>query len=54
MKRKRTYQSEHVEQVRPDAVVPLLTAGCIVALDVAKSKFVAALATAQRAKLTGE
>ncbi len=45
MKKKRTYHSEHVEQVRVQDVLPMLVGGCIVALDVAKSKFVVALAT---------
>jgi transposase len=45
MKRKRTYKAERVEQVRIDALLPLLAAGCIVALDVAKQKFFVALAT---------
>jgi transposase len=49
MKRKRTYRAEAVEQVRIEALLPLLVAGCIVALDVAKQKFLVALAT-----LTGE
>jgi hypothetical protein len=34
-----------VEQIDVEAVVLLLTVGCIVAIDVAKTKFVAALAT---------
>ena len=47
MKRKRTYQAVPVEEVRLEEVLPMLiTLGCIVALDVAKEKFVAALATA--------
>src|SRR5215468_10831577 len=47
MKRKRTYQAAPVEQVRLEEVLPvLITLGCVVALDVAKEKFVAALATA--------
>ena len=45
MKRKRTYRAEPVEQVRIEVLLPLLAAGCIVALDVAKQKFVVALAT---------
>lgn len=45
MKRKRTYQSEHVESVRLEEVLPMLMTGCIVALDVAKTKFMVALAT---------
>jgi transposase len=46
MKRKRTYGSVDVEKIDVLAIVQLLTVGCIVAVDVAKSKFVAALATA--------
>ena len=47
MKRKRTYQAVPVEQVRLEEVLPMLiTLGCVVAIDVAKEKFVAALATA--------
>lgn len=45
MKKKRTYRTEHVEQVRVIELLPALAAGCIVALDVAKAKFVVALAT---------
>lgn len=47
MKKKRTYKSVDVEQVDPLAIVRLvLTVGCIVAIDVAKRKFVAAIADA--------
>lgn len=45
MKNKRTYKSESVEQVRLERLLPLLAAGCIVALDVAKQKFLVALST---------
>jgi len=45
MKRKRTYQAERVEQIDIEVLFPLVAAGCIVALDVAKQKFVVALAT---------
>lgn len=45
MTKKRTYQAVRVEQVRLDDVLPALAAGCIVAIDVAKQKFVVALAT---------
>lgn len=45
MKRKRTYQAVAVEHVRLDELLPLLVAGCIVAIDVAKEKFMVALAT---------
>jgi transposase len=46
MKRKRTYGSVDVEKFDVLVIMHLLTVGCIVAVDVAKSKFVAALATA--------
>jgi transposase len=46
MKKKRTYSSTDVERLDVLAVVQLLTIGCIVAVDVAKTKFVAAIATA--------
>src|SRR3569832_802998 len=45
MKTKRTYQASRVQQVPVTELLPLLVAGCIVALDVAKQKFVVALAT---------
>jgi transposase len=45
MKKKRTYQAAPVQQVRVVELLPLVMAGCIVALDVAKQKFVVALAT---------
>ena len=45
MKKKRTYQAERVEQMDVAALLPLLAAGCIVAIDAAKTKFVVALAT---------
>ena len=45
MKKKRTYQAARVQQVRVEELLPLLVAGCIIALDVAKQKFVVALAT---------
>lgn len=45
MKKKRTYQTRRVQQVRVQELLPLLRTGCIVALDVAKQKFVVALAT---------
>ena len=45
MKRKRTYKATRVEQVRLETLLPVLAAGCIVALDVAKQKFLVALAT---------
>jgi transposase len=46
MKRKRTYGSVDVESLELDALLKFLAVGCIVAVDVAKSKFVAAIATA--------
>jgi transposase len=46
MKRKRTYQTVDVERFDVVAVLHLLTLGCVVAIDVAKTKFVAAVATA--------
>lgn len=45
MKKKRTYQASRVQQVQVAELLPLLVAGCIVALDVAKQKFVVALST---------
>jgi transposase len=45
MKRKRTYQSSRVQQVQVAELLPLVVAGCIIALDVAKQKFVVAVAT---------
>src|SRR5271166_452598 len=46
MKKKRTYGSTDVERLDLIAIVQMLTIGCIVAVDVAKTKFVAAIATA--------
>lgn len=46
MKRKRSYAAVDVEQLDVEALLPLVTVGCIVAIDVAKTKFVAAIATA--------
>jgi hypothetical protein len=45
MKRKRSYAAVDVEQLDVEALLPLLTVGSIVAIDVAKTKFVAAIAT---------
>jgi transposase len=45
MKKKRTYSSTDVEHLDLVAILSLLTVGCIVAVDVAKTKFVAAIAT---------
>lgn len=49
MAKKRTYSTTSVEHIDVHALLPVLMAGCIVALDVAKHKFVGAIAT-----LTGE
>lgn len=46
MKRKGTYSSTDVEKFDVLLILQLLTVGCIVAIDVAKTKFVAAIATA--------
>jgi len=47
MNKKRTYGSVDVEKIDPLSIVQMLmTIGCIVAVDVAKTKFVAALANA--------
>lgn len=51
MKRKRTYQTVDVESFDVLAVLQLLTVGCVIAIDVAKTKFVAAIATAAGLKL---
>lgn len=45
MKTKRTYQAVSVERLHLTPYLELLALGCIVALDVAKQRFVAALAT---------
>lgn len=45
MKRKRTYTAQPVDRVRVSDLLPLLVAGCIVAIDVAKAKFMVGLAT---------
>lgn len=45
MKAKRSYNAVDVEKFDAKAVLPLLPTGCIVAIDVAKTKFVAAIAT---------
>jgi transposase len=45
MKKKRIYKAARVQQVRLETLLPVLAAGCIVALDVAKQKFLVALAT---------
>lgn len=45
MKTKRTYQAARVQQVQVAELLPLLAAGCIIALDVAKQKFVVAVTT---------
>jgi hypothetical protein len=46
MKSKRSYSAADVEKVDVSLLLPLLTMGCIVAIDVANTKFVAAIATA--------
>jgi transposase len=46
MKKKRIYSAVDVEKFDVMPVIALLTVGCIVAIDVAKVKFVAAIATA--------
>lgn len=45
MKKKRTYQAARVQHVQVAELLPLLMAGCIIALDVAKQKFLVALTT---------
>jgi transposase len=45
VRKKGTYKTVHVEQVRVAELLPLVALGCIVALDVAKEKFVVAIAT---------
>lgn len=44
MKRKHTYKAAAIGSVRMSELVPLLASGCIVAIDVAKEKFMVALA----------
>lgn len=46
MKKKRIYRAVDVENFDVRSVLSLLAVGCIIAVDVAKSKFVAAIATA--------
>jgi hypothetical protein len=46
MKKKHIYKAIDVEKLETLSVVSLLTVGCIISIDVAKSKFVAAIATA--------
>ena len=46
MSKKKAYGSIDVEQLDVLKLIPLLTVGCIVAIDVAKTKFMAAIATA--------
>jgi transposase len=45
MKKKRTYQASRVQQVQVAELLPVLVAGCIIALDVAKQRFAVAIAT---------
>jgi transposase len=52
MKRKGSYTATDVEQIDESALVKLRTVGCIIAIDVAKTKFVAAIATAAGEVLT--
>ena len=49
MKKKHTYSTVSVDQVDLAVLLPLLALGCVIAIDVAKEKFVAAFST-----LTGE
>lgn len=42
--KKHTYRSEPIQKVRMAEVIPLLEGGCIVAIDVAKEKYMVALA----------
>jgi transposase len=46
MKAKRTYGTVDVEKLDVAGLLALVTVGCIIAIDVAKTKFVAAIATA--------
>ena len=46
MKKKHSYQAASIQQVRVSELVGLVMAGCIVALDVAKTKWLVAIATA--------
>lgn len=46
MKKKHVYRATAIENVRMSEVLPALLAGCIVAVDVAKKKFLVALANA--------
>lgn len=45
MREKHSYRTQDVEKIQIAALIPLLTAGCILAIDVAKTKFVAGFAT---------
>jgi transposase len=47
MKKKITYSTISIKQVDVSVLLPLLAAGCLIAIDVAKEKFVVALATLQ-------
>jgi transposase len=47
MARKRTYSTQCVDRVVVEPLAPSLEAGCIVALDVAKEKFVGAIASSK-------
>jgi hypothetical protein len=46
MKKKHSYQAVSIQQVRVSELLGLVMAGCIVALDVAKTKWLVAIATA--------
>jgi transposase len=46
MKKKHTYQAVSIQQVRVSELLAVVMAGCILALDVAKAKWLAAIATA--------
>jgi transposase len=52
MAKKRSYSTKPVESVSVEALTPALAGGCIVALDVAKKKFVGSIATSSGESLT--
>jgi transposase len=47
MKQKHSYRATDVEHIDVDAITKAAVVGCIVAIDVAKTNFVAGLATAE-------
>lgn len=49
MAKKYTYRAKDVEKIDVEALIPLLITGCIIAIDVAKTKFVVGLATMEGA-----